>query len=159
MTDFIDVPPAPQPSPTPPDDNPNRPNCTEAEIADGKALSVISYALNFIGIPFFVVPLIMRSDRFSLYHAKQCLILWLVAIIGGIAWKIVVMIIGLVTCGIGFLVALPLTIMLVVGLWVINILGLINAANGRCAPHWLIGTLGENWFAGIRVQPKPGNPQ
>jgi hypothetical protein len=45
------------------------------EVEEGKAFAVLSYVLGLVGIPFFLVPLIMRNNEFSLFHAKQCLIL------------------------------------------------------------------------------------
>ena len=47
------------------------------DVEDGKAFAMLSYGLSLIGIPFFLVPLIMRNNEFSLYHAKQCLMMWL----------------------------------------------------------------------------------
>lgn len=162
MTDFIDVPASPPPSdqpPPPPPDNPDRPVCTPAEIEAGKVLAILCYALNFVFIPFFLIPLVMRSDRFSLYHAKQCLVLWIFGVPGLVVWKAAAALFTICTCGMGGVIAVPLFVAAVVGLWVLNIMGLINAVGGRCTPHWLIGPLGEKWFAGIRVEPKPGNPQ
>ena len=52
------------------------------EMEEGKAFAILSYVLNFLGIPFWLVPLIMRNNSFSLYHAKQYLILWLAGAAG-----------------------------------------------------------------------------
>ena len=150
MAEFIDV-PATSLSSSP--GNPERPACTNVEITAGKAFAVISYALNFIHIPFFVVPLIMRSDRFSLYHSKQCLILWLAALAASTVLGLAI----IATFGFGACVAVPIGVVLWVAGIVLNILGLISAVNGRCTPMPAIGGYAERWFAGIKAQPQPGN--
>ncbi len=150
MTDFVDSTASPAPAGTP--GNPERPNCSTEEIAAGKPLAIISYALNFVHIPFFLVPLIMRSDRLSLYHAKQCLILWLAALC-------VMTVLGLAviaTFGFGVCIVVPAYILLWVTGVVINIMGMVNAINGKCVPMPMIGELAERWFAGIKVEPKGG---
>ena len=40
------------------------------DVEEGRTFAILSYALSFISIPFFLVPLIMRNNEFSLYHAK-----------------------------------------------------------------------------------------
>jgi hypothetical protein len=61
------------------------------EIEEGKAFAILSYVLSLIGLPFFLVPLITRNNAFSLFHAKQCLLLWLagvvVSVVSGILWS------------------------------------------------------------------------
>lgn len=150
MTDFVESTASPSPSGSP--ENPDRPNCTTAEIAAGKPLAIIGYALNFVHIPFFLVPLIMRSDRLSLYHAKQCLILWLAAL--GVVTVLGLLLIA--TLGIGVCIVVPAYAALwVIGV-VINIMGMVNAINGKCTPMPIIGEYAERWFAGVKVEPKGG---
>lgn len=151
MSDVIDSPPPPPPPPPTPD-SPDRPVCTAAEIASGKAMAIIGYALNFVHIPFFLVPLIMRSDRLSLYHAKQCLILWLAAL--GVLTAMGLIVIA--TVGLGVCVVVPAYAALWVAGVVINIMGMVNAINGKCTPMPIIGDYGERWFAGIKVEHKGG---
>ena len=109
------------------------------EVEEGKAFAVLSYVLSFLGLPFFLVPLIMRNNAFSLYHAKQCLMLWLVAIVGSaISVPLSVVCIGVVVA-------------LVVGIFclVVNIIGLIGAAKGEAKPLPLVGKYAEEWFKGL----------
>jgi uncharacterized membrane protein len=113
---------------------------SEKEIADGKAFAILSYAINFVGLPFWLVPLIMRNNDFSLYHAKQCLLMWLVGVATGV--------VAIVPCA-GWIIA----IVVILGLLVFNVLGLINAINGRCKPLPLVGTFAEKWFEGLRKVP------
>lgn len=110
------------------------------DVEEGKAFAILSYALSFIGIPFFLVPLIMRNNAFALYHAKQCLILWLASIalmiISGI---LTVICIGPILALVGG-----------IAIFVLFIMGLIKAVNGESVPVPLVGKWGEEWFKGIQ---------
>ena len=81
----------------------------------------------------------MRNNAFSLYHAKQCLMLWLVGIVGGILSAVLA-----VVC-VGVILGLLLAIF---GL-VLTIMGIINASNGVVKSLPVIGRWGEDWFKGI----------
>jgi len=111
----------------------------DGDVEEGKVFAILSYALSFVGIPFFLVPLIMRNNAFSLYHAKQCLILWL----AGIAAGIVSIVLSFVC--IGVILGPVLGIFLVV----LGVMGLINASKGTMEPVPLIGKWGEEWFKGL----------
>lgn len=106
------------------------------EVEAGKAFSVLSYVLNFLGLPFFLLPLIQRNNAYSLFHAKQCLMVWLSALI--------LSALNVIPClgQIAFVVGL-------VALQVFNIIGLINATKGEAKPLPVIGKWGEDWFKGI----------
>jgi uncharacterized membrane protein len=111
----------------------------EAEAAEGKAFAILSYALSLIGLPFFLVPLIMRNNAFSLFHAKQCLMLWIAGIVVGVISGLLTAVcigpvIGLIAC---------------IALLVFCIMGLINASKGVATPLPLIGGWAEDWFKGI----------
>lgn len=111
----------------------------EQEINEGKTFAILSYALSFVSLPFFLVPLIMRNNAYALYHAKQSLMIWL----GGIAVSLVGSVL-LVVC-IGAVILLAGGIFLLV----LNIMGLINAINGKMEPIPVIGKWGEDWFKGL----------
>ncbi len=128
--------PAPE---TAPEGPPPAPQPPSQEVEEGKAFAILSYALSIIGLPFFLVPLIMRNNEFSLYHAKQCLMIWLLAVVGGVVSAILSLI-----C-IGFILGAALAVFVLV----LTIIGIINAANGEQKPLILIGKWGEDWFKGI----------
>ncbi len=111
-----------------------------ADVDEGKVFAILSYALSFLGIPFFLVPLIMRNNDFSLFHAKQCLILWL----GGIAASVVGVPLTAVCIG---RIILPVA---GIFLLVLGLMGLINAVKGLQKPLPLIGKWGVDWFKGIK---------
>ena len=149
MTDEQDVSPEqqaqePTQPQTPPAEGAAAPPAAGKEAEEGKAFAILSYALNFVGLPFFLVPLIMRNNAFSLYHAKQCLILWLLGVASGVASGILIATVVL-AC------VVPI-IWLAVGIFclVLNIIGLMNATKLETKPLPLIGQWAEEWFKGIR---------
>jgi uncharacterized membrane protein len=106
-------------------------------------MAILSYAINFVGIPFFIVPLIMRNNEFALFHAKQCLMIW---VIGAIGYTLGVILVFVCIGGI----VLP-----IVGLFmlIVNIIGIINSAQGQFKPLPIIGPYADKWFSGIRKAP------
>ncbi len=128
------------PPPIPAGGPPSGPAISDKEIADGKTMAILCYAINFVGFPFWIIPLIMRDNSFSLYHAKQCLVAWLLLAIG------VVISIALSFLCIG---ALLLPIVGVLGL-ILNVFGVMNAASGKAVPLPVVGALGESWFSGLK---------
>ena len=112
----------------------------EAEINEGKAFAILSYALSLVGLPFFIVPLIMRNNGFALFHAKQCLMIWLAGIVGGVISSVLAVI-----C-IGIIIGLVVGIFLLV----LTIMGIVNAAKGEMRLLPLIGKWGEEWFKGLQ---------
>ncbi len=131
-----------QPSP-PPEPATEDPGELSNEVQQGKTFAILSYALSFISLPFFLVPLIMRNNEFSLYHAKQCLMIWL----GGVAVSIVGSILSVICIGIIILIAGMIFLL------VLDIMGLINAVKGLQKPLPVIGKWGEDWFKGLQKQP------
>ena len=109
------------------------------EIEEGKVFAILSYALSFIGLPFFLIPLIMRNNGFSLYHAKQVMLLWLAGVACGMV------------CSIPFLGCIVAALIPVVAIFltVLNVMGLVNACKAEQKPVPLIGKWAEEWFKGI----------
>jgi len=116
------------------------PAIDEKDVEEGKVFAILSYVLGFLGLPFFLVPLIMRNNTFSLYHSKQCLMIWLVAVAGSVISSVLVAVFCL-----GIITALVLAVFLVV----VEIIGMINASKGEMKPLPLIGTYADDWFKGI----------
>lgn len=110
------------------------------EVEEGRTFAILSYALGLIGLPFFLIPLIMRNNEFSLYHAKQCLLLWIM----GIAASMIGGLLIFVCIGV---VLLPAAMIF---LLVLDIIGLINAVKGEQKPLPLIGKWAEDWFKGLK---------
>jgi uncharacterized membrane protein len=112
------------------------------EIRDGKTMAILSYVFSFIKLPVFLIPLITGSNRFASYHAKQCAMMWLVWIVGSIACIPLYFV-----CCIG----LPLAIALHITLFVFNIIGTVNASEGRVKRLPVIGSWAEGLFGGVRA--------
>ena len=112
----------------------------DKEMEEGKTFAILSYVLNFVGLPFFLVPLIMRNNEFSLYHAKQCLMLWLAGfVLSSVSGVLMAVCIGFIL--------LPASCIFIL---VLNIMGLINTTKGEMKPVPLIGKWGDDWFKGIK---------
>lgn len=114
------------------------------EVQAGKTFAILGYALSFVGLPFFIIPLITRDNEFSLYHAKQVLVIWL----AGIALSVISAPLAVVCVGI------ILGIVGGVALLVFTIMGLVNAVKGLAKPIPLIGAWGEQWFKGLTKSAK-----
>ena len=124
MSDPNQVPPAP----------------VSTEVEEGKTFAILSYALGLIGLPFFLIPLIMRNNEFSLYHAKQCLLLWLAGLVVSVIGSVLMIVcIGIVILTAGW-----------VFLLVLDIMGLANAIKGEQKPLPLIGKYADEWFKGLK---------
>lgn len=116
------------------------PAMTPGEVQDGKVFAILGYALNFVGVPFWLLPIILRNNDFSLYHGKQCMMLWLACLIGYTAGGVLTFV-----C-VGFFIIAAVA----VASLVFNIIGLLNAVNSKAVPLPVIGKYGEEWFSGLR---------
>ena len=109
---------------------------------DGKTIAIISY-FTWIG---WIIAFVMHSSNKSsigAYHIRQTLLLHILAIVIGIfrtmflfsffGWTI-----------------LWFSWLLFIGLFVLWLLGLIAAINGKEEPMPLLGKPAQQWFAGIR---------
>lgn len=111
----------------------------EQEIEEGKAFAILSYVLSLIGLPFFIIPLVMRNNDFALFHAKQCLMIWIVGVVGGTVGAVL------------SIICIGVVIAIAVGLFclVVSIMGLIHAVKGEAVALPMIGQYAEDWFKGI----------
>ncbi len=103
------------------------------EIEKGKLFAILGYIIGILCI----VPLIQKDNAFSLYHAKQVLLLFLASI--ALSFLNVIPCMGQIVWGLGTLVLL-----------VLDIMGLVNAIKGEAKPVPLIGKFAEEWFKGIQ---------
>jgi len=111
---------------------------TPEEIAGGKVMAVLAYIpFFFIGIIVSIVALATKNNGFSLYHAKQALVIYLIGVC-----MAVILIIPFVGWALFFLWGIFALVLLV--------LGIINASSGQCKPLPLIGAYAEKWFASIQ---------
>lgn len=101
-------------------------------------MAILAYLGPLILIPFLTEA---KNDSFVKFHLKQGLTFIIVAII----WSFVASALGTIlwALGLGFLTLLFTLISL--GLFVIDILGIVNAANGKMNPLPIIGGLGNKF--------------
>lgn len=99
---------------------------------DGKMWAFLAYLLSIIG--FVLVLLLKKDNRFAMYHAKQSLVLFILAV--------VVSIVGSIVPVIGWFLILPLGNLLVLVLWIV---GIINSLSGKEKPLPLIGKFADKF--------------
>ena len=84
-----------------------------------RTLAMLSHVLTFLGyvtvIGFYLPPLIIylmkkEQSRFVAFHALQSLYFHLMMLIGGIVGGAILLLVGVLTCGLGWLAFLPLII-------------------------------------------------
>ncbi|HNC95311.1 MAG TPA: hypothetical protein PLA94_32920 [Myxococcota bacterium] len=64
---------------------------------EGRTLACLSYASIFMGLPFFLIPLLMRKDAFAIHHAKQAAEIY----VGFIVIFGLYFLLSFITCGFG----------------------------------------------------------
>jgi uncharacterized membrane protein len=104
-------------------------------VSDGKAIAIIAY-ITFIGLIIAFVLNMEKKNSFALYHIRQSLGLVLTALILGIIN--VIPILGWVISIIGSVI-----------LFIMWIMALISALNGKEKPVFLLGEKFQEWFKGI----------
>ena len=100
-------------------------NITPEEIESGKTMAFVAYLV-------FFIPLLMdeyKKNKYVMFHTEQSIVLLIV--------NILVTIIGVVTCGFGYI--------LYIAVIVYYIIGIINAFSGKAVPLPLIGQYGEKF--------------
>jgi uncharacterized membrane protein len=128
-----DAPPPPPPADAQPEATADSDMSAE-DIEKGKIFSILLYI-----IPLFIlVPIIQRDNKFSLYHAKQGLMLVILGVVGSLLSAV-----PLLGCIIS-----PVTLIAVV---TFAIMGIINAVNGVAKPLPIIGEYGIEWFKGLTL--------
>ncbi len=125
---------APPPAGTPPRIGSTVPPAaapTQADIDQNKVFAVLAY----LGILFLVPLLAAPNSRFARYHTNQGIVLFITSLICYPASWMLGVPLAFFTMGFGF--ALP--VVLGIGLFVLLVMGIVNAASGQCKPLPLIG--------------------
>lgn len=116
---------------------------SEEERADGLDGARFSYLFNFFGLPFCLIPLFKRDNAFSLFHAKQAFLVWVLffaSLVAGwsLCW-ISLYFMWMFILGGGLSLAL-------------NVLGHQRALNERDRSLPVVGALAEQWFSNLTVR-------
>ncbi len=106
------------------------------DVEEGKLFAILSYIIPIV----FIVPLIQKDNNFSLFHAKQVLLLVLATVAVSILTAIPVL--GCVT----FFLFLPILVFV--------IMGLVYAIQGQYRPLPFFGHYAEEWFKSVKVEQK-----
>ena len=105
-------------------------NITPEEIESGKTMAFVAYLI-------FFIPLLMedmRKNKFVMFHTEQSIVLVIVQVIGWILGTI-----GSMFCiGVVFYI-------IVLFAWVLMVMGIINALNGKATVLPLVGQFGEKF--------------
>lgn len=67
--------------------------------SESRLMAGLSYASMFTGFPLFLIPLLQKNDDFAMFHARQAAEAYVVAVVLFFAINII----GVVTCGFGYL--------------------------------------------------------
>lgn len=110
---------------------PPAPAPTQSDIEQNKVFAVLAY----LGILFLVPLLAAPNSRFARYHTNQGIVLFLTSIIAYPASWFIGIPFSFFTFGFG----LALPFLLLIGLFVLLVIGIVNAASGQCKPLPLIG--------------------
>jgi uncharacterized membrane protein len=106
-----------------------------ADVEKNKVFGVLAYLPPLL----FLVPLLAaRESKFAIYHCNQGLVLTLAAFAASIAVMILNMVLVFIPF-LGWFLMFVLHLGLFVGVIVLAIMGIINAAGGVCKPLPLIG--------------------
>ncbi|HEY0257815.1 MAG TPA: GYF domain-containing protein [Candidatus Methylacidiphilales bacterium] len=109
----------------------------EVEYEDAEKNKVFGI-LAYIGILFLVPLLAAKDSPFAKYHANQGLVLFLVWIVIAVGLSILnVILLMILPAGLSFIIMILNLVYL--GLLVLAVLGIINAAAGKCVPLPVIG--------------------
>ncbi len=119
----------PPPEPTPP---PTPAPTTPIVVNEDKTVAIVSY-LTLIGFIVAVVLHGQKKTRLGAYHLRQSLGIMLTFIAGGVIAIIPIL---------GWLV----WIVVMIGGFVLWVIGLINAAGGKMQPVPVLGKYYEQWF-------------
>lgn len=108
---------------------------TKEDIEKNKGMAIAAYIIWLI--PYFGA----KDSKFAMYHAKQGLVLFIVAIAG---WVLVSLLWNIMSWSMWGFVSLISTIWNV-GILVLAVLGIINAAQGEAKELPIIGQYGKKF--------------
>lgn len=104
------------------------------DIEQNKVMAILAYFGILVLVPIFAA----KESKFARYHANQGLILFIASIVLWIAVSILSYVILAISWKLSFIASL-LSLALWVGILVLSIMGIINAANGKAKELPVIG--------------------
>lgn len=94
-------------------------------------------ALGYVGI-LFLIPLLAGKTEFTRFHANQGLVLFLADVVSGVAIGIVTAVLGMIPV-LGVILSSVISGVIGLAIFVLMILGIVNAAQGEMKPLPVIG--------------------
>ena len=113
-----------------------------AEVQRCRTVALLCYVISIVSI----VPIITRDNEYTLYHAKQGLLLFIAIVAGPVVFT--VLMITLSAVGLGTLVTL-ISWAYWIAVIVLVVIGAMNAWKGLRSPLPVIGPFAEKLFRGI----------
>lgn len=104
------------------------------DVEQNKVMAILAYFGILVLIPIFAAP----QSKFARYHANQGLVLFIASICLYVAVSILARLFYAVSFALGGLVSI-LSLVVYIGIAVLAIMGIINAAQGKCKPLPVIG--------------------
>ncbi len=132
--EFASAVPATPPPPPAGAGVPAAPLSDAADVEQNKVFAILGY----FGILFLVPLLAARQSKFAMYHCNQGLVLFICAIAGWIVNMILSALLVFIPV-LGVIIIMLLHFGLIIGVLILAIMGIINAANGVCKPLPVIG--------------------
>ena len=117
------------------------PSLSTQEIESGKTMAILSYIpIAMVGLIVSIISIAQKNNAYALYHAKQALTLYLVALVTS------------AVCGLLCFICIGIPLLMVVGVGslVLCVMGLINASSGQCKPLPVINKFVDKWFGKIQ---------
>ncbi len=108
----------------------NKNTSTTTEIQQGKICAMLAYLL--IGIIWYFVDEKMKKNNFAKYHVKQALVLLIISLAGSIVLSMTFVLIWLIPVW-------------QIAVFVLIVIGIMNANNGQKKELPIIGKFGEKF--------------
>ena len=104
------------------------------DVEQNKVMAILAYLGILVLVPIFAAP----QSKFARYHANQGLILFIASICCYVAVSILTKVFYSISFFLGGLISI-LAVVVYVGILVFAVIGIINAAQGKCKPLPVIG--------------------
>ena len=107
-----------------------------------RAMAVLCHVSMVLGLPLWLVPMLTRDNAFTLHHAKDAAIIWVMGFVifsaGLVIW--------FMTCGLLPVFGLALL------MWLPTLMGLFSAINGQMEEIPLITSLSRSVLGGMKLK-------
>ena len=118
---------------------------------NAQILALASYGGFFVGIPIlWILPMVTRDEPFALFHAKHAGTLFLGSFVSGIVLFVVYFVVGVVTCGFGWILMAPVFLVVGVVQFCLLFFGLYDSVRGEMTEVPYLTPASETVFGSIQ---------